>query len=96
MRKFCELLKALKNSLREEWSKNTGIEWPIIEVKEMINGVEVINEKYFEAHHIIQNNHAGPHEWWNIHPAHFIEEHPPIHFGHDGASKIFNNKQPKE
>ena len=29
----------------------------------------------YDAHHIIETNYGGPHEWWNIHPAKYPNEH---------------------
>ncbi len=31
----------------------------------------------YDAHHIIEQNYGGPHEWWNMHPA----RAPDIHKG---------------
>lgn len=29
----------------------------------------------YDAHHIIENTFGGEHEWWNMHPAKFPNEH---------------------
>lgn len=47
----------------------------------------------YDAHHIIQNSHGGPNEWWNIHPAHYKAEHPKIH-GTGPARDIFYEQAP--
>ena len=44
----------------------------------------------YDAHHIIENTFDGEHEWWNIHPAKFPDEHQRgIHAKESPASEIF-------
>ncbi|WP_149024324.1 HNH endonuclease [Listeria cornellensis] len=68
----------VKNSLINEWELKTGQVWPtysddIISVK---NGSVIRNKgELYDAHHLIENNFGGEHEWWNIHPAKFPNEH---------------------
>ena len=69
--------KAVKDKLILEWEENTGEKWPTY-TKEVFDNkgkiVKDIGEKY-DAHHIIENCYEGPHEWWNIYPASFPDEH---------------------
>ena len=83
----------VKDRLRIEWSKNTGKEWPTYK-QDYYNssGVRVRKkDKPYDAHHIIQANHGGPNEWWNVHPTHGLTEHLEIHGKDSAARKIFNN-----
>lgn len=44
----------------------------------------------YDAHHIIENSYGGEHEWRNIHPAKFPNEHQLGIRGTDApAEKIF-------
>ncbi len=87
----------VKNDLRKEWEKNTGQTWPVYK-KNYYNeaGKEVKKAGApYDAHHIIQSNHGGSNEWWNIHPVHFKEEHPKLHNASSRAREIFQNKANK-
>lgn len=46
----------------------------------------------YDAHHIIQLSHGGNNEWWNIHPAHYKDEHTKIHGTGSKAREIFYSK----
>lgn len=66
-----------KDKLIEDWEKETGQKWPkYTEPYYTKNGLEYkkIGDPY-DAHHIIENQFEGPHEWWNMHPAKFPDEH---------------------
>ncbi len=75
---------------------NTRQKWLVYETP-LYNkdGFEIPNKlgKPYDAHHIIQNSHGGPNEWWNIHPAHYKAEHPKIH-GAGPAREIFYEPAP--
>ena len=44
----------------------------------------------YDAHHIIENKFEGPHEWWNMHPAKFPDEHQSaIHGTGSPANELF-------
>ena len=58
--------RSQKNNLIREHEANTGQKWPVYESHP---NPERIGKPY-DAHHIIQVDHGGPNEWWNIHPAH--------------------------
>ena len=83
----------VKNRLISEWEVNTGQKWPTY-----INDVTSPNtnkvvrragDKY-DAHHIIENSYGGEHEWWNIHPVRFPNEHQSgIHGTGAPANKLF-------
>lgn len=68
---------SVKNKLISEWKNNTGQTWPrYTEVVYDKNGEIARNVgDYYDAHHIIENNYNGNHEWWNITPAKFPDEH---------------------
>ena len=81
-----KIFKKVLPNLRQEWEINTGQTWPVYESHSNPKRIG----KPFDAHHIIQSNHGGPNEWWNIHPAHGLEEHPKIHGTGSEARNIFN------
>lgn len=68
----------IKDKLIDEWEIKTGQKWPTY-VENVISEktgepVRRKGDKY-DAHHIIENSFGGDHEWWNIHPAKFPNEH---------------------
>ncbi|MEK4442195.1 MULTISPECIES: hypothetical protein [Niallia] len=83
---------SVKNKLIKEWEENTGQTWPryteeIYDKKGRL--ARDIGQPY-DAHHIIENNIGGPHEWWNIHPAKFPDEHQAgIHGKGSPSNKLF-------
>ncbi|WP_061808726.1 ribonuclease YeeF family protein [Rossellomorea vietnamensis] len=83
---------SLKNKLINEWEEETGQVWPryteeIYDRKGRL--LRDIGQPY-DAHHIIENNFGGPHEWWNIHPAKFPDEHQAgIHGKGSPSNKLF-------
>ncbi|WP_425361398.1 palindromic element RPE1 domain-containing protein [Candidatus Tisiphia endosymbiont of Ceraclea dissimilis] len=79
----------MKKQLRMEWEQNTGQKWPVYQEHSV---PDRIGQPY-DAHHIIQVNHGGPNTWWNIHPAHGLEEHTKIHGVGSRANEIFKPKK---
>ena len=85
----------VKNKLIKEWENNTGKKWPIYD-QEIVDALG-LNGKFvgnrYDAHHIIQNNHGGANEWWNIHPVQ-RKGHIEIHRKNGVCSSIFNQSKP--
>ena len=83
----------VKNSLIEKWESNTGQKWPTY-TEDVISPntgkvVRKAGDKY-DAHHVIENSFGGEHEWWNIHPAKFPNEHQSgIHGAGSPANELF-------
>ena len=83
----------VKNSLIEKWESNTGQKWPTY-TEDVISPntgkvVRKAGDKY-DAHHVIENSFGGEHEWWNIHPAKFPNEHQAgIHGAGSPANELF-------
>ena len=79
-----------KDQLREEWSKNTGREWPTYKEPYFSkNGkaagpLKKIGDPY-DAHEIIPNSHGGPLKWWNVHPARFPDQHQKVIHGKEAV-----------
>ncbi|KND06263.1 hypothetical protein ACJ43_18015, partial [Bacillus paralicheniformis] len=92
-RKHRRTFNKVKDKLIEEWEKKTGQKWPTYS-KDVISEktgepVRRKGDKY-DAHHIIENSFRGEHEWWNIHPAKFPNEHQSgIHGTGSPANKLF-------
>jgi hypothetical protein len=80
----------VKDKLIKDWEKETGQKWPRYEKDILSKKGEVYLKKgdAYDAHHIIENTHGGPHEWWNIHPASNPIEHQAGIHGKDGISKL--------
>ncbi|WP_374148821.1 hypothetical protein [Priestia megaterium] len=68
---------SLKNKLIEEWEEKTNQKWPRYteEVYDQTGEIARHIGQPYDAHHLIENNFSGPHEWWNIHPAKYPDEH---------------------
>ncbi len=92
-RKHRRAFNKVKDKLIEEWEINTDQKWPTY-------AEAVISEKTgepvrrkgdkYDAHHIIENSFQGEHEWWNIHPAKFPNEHQSgIHGTGSPANELF-------
>ncbi|AXR18052.1 hypothetical protein COC60_19715 [Bacillus thuringiensis] len=82
----------VKNKLISEWEEKTGQTWPRYteEVYDKKGRVARDIGQPYDAHHIIENNFGGPHEWWNIHPAKFPDEHQAgIHGKGSPSNKLF-------
>ena len=90
--KHMNKLNSVKNKVIKEWEENTGQTWPrytedIYDKKGRL--ARDIGQPY-DAHHIIENNFGGPHEWWNTHPAKFPDEHQAgIHGKASPSNKLF-------
>ena len=83
---------SVKNKLISEWEEKTGQTWPRYteEVYDKKGRVARDIGQPYDAHHIIENNFGGPHEWWNIHPAKFPDEHQAgIHGKGSPSNKLF-------
>ena len=86
----------MKNNVIKEWEKQTGQKWPTY-TEDVISEKtgRVIRRKgdKYDAHHIIENNIGGEHEWWNIHPARFPDEHQAgIHGAGSPSRGLFNRR----
>ncbi|MGD6898307.1 hypothetical protein [Bacillus infantis] len=83
---------SLKDKLIAEWEEKTNQKWPRYTEEVLDKNGEVsrgIGQPY-DAHHIIENNFGGPHEWWNIHPAKYPDEHQSgIHGKGAPSGKLF-------
>ncbi|RSK26539.1 hypothetical protein EJF36_06520 [Bacillus sp. HMF5848] len=82
----------VKNTLIGEWERNTGEKWPIYDKDVLDDAGNVLRkaEQRHDAHHVIENSVKGPHEWWNIVPAKFPNEHQGgIHAAESLSKKIF-------
>ncbi|MEK1830820.1 hypothetical protein AAAC51_22625 [Priestia megaterium] len=68
---------SLKNKLIEEWEEKTNQKWPRYTEEVYDQSGEIARHigQPYDAHHLIENNFSGPHEWWNIHPAKYPDEH---------------------
>ncbi|MEC0303038.1 ribonuclease YeeF family protein [Terribacillus saccharophilus] len=83
----------VRENIIKEWEEKTGQSWPVYneDVISKKTGKVIRNkgDKY-DAHHIIENTFGGEHEWWNIHPAKFPNEHQAgIHGAGSPASELF-------
>ncbi|MEN1970025.1 hypothetical protein WMZ97_18365 [Lentibacillus sp. N15] len=83
---------SMKNKLISEWEVQTGQKWPRYTEEVYDKRGRVVRDigQPYDAHHIIENNFGGPHEWWNIHPARFPDEHQlGIHGKESPSNKLF-------
>ncbi|MES5928501.1 WXG100 family type VII secretion target [Bacillus cereus group sp. MG9] len=66
-----------KNKLIADWEKETNQTWPTYAEEVISKRGKVTRriDKPFDAHHLIENAHGGEHEWWNMHPAKYPDEH---------------------
>lgn len=92
-RKHRRAFNKIKDKLIEEWEIKTGQKWPTYS-EDIIseNTGEPVRRKgdKYDAHHIIENSFRGEHEWWNIHPAKFPNEHQSgIHGTGSPANELF-------
>ncbi|WP_328225053.1 pre-toxin TG domain-containing protein [Sutcliffiella cohnii] len=83
----------VKNKVIKEWEENTGQKWPVYNENVISEKTGKIIRKQgdkYDAHHIIENTFGGEHEWWNIHPAKFPNEHQAgIHGTGSPANTLF-------
>ncbi|MCA6364927.1 MAG: hypothetical protein IM638_17985, partial [Bacteroidetes bacterium] len=81
-----------KNTLIEEWEKQTNQSWPTYSTPVYSKSGKVLRktgDKY-DAHHLIESQYGGENEWWNIHPAKFPDEHQGgIHGVNSPSKKLF-------
>ncbi|MBC1473900.1 hypothetical protein HB852_04675 [Listeria grandensis] len=82
-----------KNKIIAEWETKLAQEWPKYTDNVFSEKTGKIirrqGEKY-DAHHLIENTFGGEHEWWNIHPAKFPNEHQAgIHGAGSPARELF-------
>ncbi|WP_342472633.1 pre-toxin TG domain-containing protein [Metasolibacillus sp. FSL H7-0170] len=83
---------SLKDRLIIEWEEKTNQKWPRYTEEVFDKNGEVARSigQPYDAHHIIENNFGGPHEWWNIHPAKYPDEHQAgIHGKGSPSGKLF-------
>ncbi|MDE5414199.1 T7SS effector LXG polymorphic toxin [Alkalihalobacterium chitinilyticum] len=83
---------SLKDKLIAEWEEKTNQKWPRYTEEVLDKNGEVARSigQPYDAHHIIENNFGGPHEWWNIHPAKYPNEHQAgIHGKGSPSGKLF-------
>lgn len=67
----------VKNAQIAEWERQTGQVWPRY-AQDLVNVDGTILRRAgdpFDAHHVIENIYGGPHEWWNLTPARFLDQH---------------------
>jgi predicted ribonuclease toxin of YeeF-YezG toxin-antitoxin module len=67
----------VKNAQIAEWERQTGQAWPRYS-QDLVNAEGKVLRKAgdpFDAHHVIENIYGGPHEWWNLTPARFPDQH---------------------
>ena len=78
--------------LIKEWELNTGQNWPTY-TEPYYSKSGTLYKKVgdpYDAHHIIEQNFGGEHEWWNMHPAKFPDEHQGgIHGAGSPARELF-------
>ncbi|HDR8155412.1 TPA: cytoplasmic protein [Bacillus cereus] len=81
------------NSLREdlikEWELKTGQKWPTYEEEILSRRGRVLRkvDRPYDAHHLVENAYGGEHEWWNMHPAKYPNEHQGGIHGKDTISR---------
>ncbi|UHH07494.1 ribonuclease YxiD [Bacillus subtilis] len=89
----------VKNKVIKEWEENTGQKWPVYKENVVSEKTgKIIRKKgdKYDAHHIIENTFGGEHEWWNMHPAKFPNEHQAgIHGTGSPANELFKGGKKK-
>ncbi|TBX80097.1 WXG100 family type VII secretion target [Bacillus mycoides] len=67
----------LRTNLIKDWELKTGQKWPTYEeVVYSKKGLPLRKKTAnYDAHHIIESTYNGAHEWWNLHPAKYPDEH---------------------
>ncbi|MGZ0050504.1 RHS repeat-associated core domain-containing protein [Brevibacillus gelatini] len=87
----------VKNKVIKEWEVNTGQKWPVYNenvISEKTGKIIRRQGDKYDAHHIIENTFGGEHEWWNMHPAKFPDEHQAgIHGSGSPANKLFKRRK---
>ncbi len=84
-----KLSRTAKDKLIKKWEKKTGQTWPRYEENVYAKTGRISRRKGrpYDVHHIIENGYEGPHEWWNIHPARFPDQHQRGIHSQDSASR---------
>ncbi|MCO6454946.1 MAG: hypothetical protein J5I93_06570 [Pirellulaceae bacterium] len=60
-----------------EWERQTGQTWPRY-AEDLVNENGTVLRRAgdpYDAHHVIESIYSGPHEWWNLTPARFPNQH---------------------
>ncbi|MBC6136351.1 hypothetical protein HB825_16045 [Listeria booriae] len=88
---------ATKNKLIVEWEAKLSQEWPRYSenvLSERTGKIIRRQGEMYDAHHLIENTFGGEHEWWNIHPARFPNEHQAgIHGAGSPARDLFKGEK---
>ncbi|MBC1500995.1 hypothetical protein HB943_10280 [Listeria weihenstephanensis] len=88
---------ATKNKLIVEWEAKLSQEWPRYTenvFSERTGKIIRRQGEMYDAHHLIENTFGGDHEWWNIHPAKFPNEHQAgIHGSGSPARELFKGEK---
>jgi toxin YxiD len=87
---------ALRKKLISQWEKNTDQVWP--KYKEDVyakkSGRKIFDKgEPVQAHHIIHQEHGGPHAWWNIHSAEFGKVHQAGLYGKGSIGQKMHGKK---
>ncbi len=85
--------KSKKDALINEWERETGQKWPTYKDDILDKNGDIYRKAGapYDAHHIIENNYGGNHEWWNIHPAKAPVEHQGgIHAAGSASRELFD------
>lgn len=72
-----EEFNRLREDLIKEWELKTEQKWPTYEEEILSRRGRVLRrvDRPYDAHHLVENAYGGEHEWWNIHPARYPDEH---------------------
>ncbi len=84
--------KNVKDACIAEWEKQTNQTWPQYTSPVYSKNGKLLRDAGdpYDAHHIIENCYNGEHEWWNITPARFSDQHQGgIHRGGSPARRLF-------
>ena len=68
---------SVKNTQIGLWEKHTGQIWPRYSA-DLYNAEGTLLRSAgqpYDAHHVIENVYGGAHEWWNLTPARFPDQH---------------------
>nr|WP_252188013.1 ADP-ribosylating-like toxin [Bacillus sp. RIT 809] len=90
-----EEFNSLREDLIKEWELKTGQKWPTYEEEIPSIRGRVLRkvDRPYDAHQLVENAYGGEHEWWNMHPAKYPNEHQGGIHGKDKISReIFKNK----
>ena len=82
--------RSVREKLIGEWEQHTGQAWPKMEVPNPKTGL--IELKPVQAHHIIPQQYAGPHTWWNMKPLHPSQHQSGVHGSGAPLNKLTKSK----